>query len=263
MTFNNNINKQNYHMKLSVIIPFYNELNLINRAVNSVLANSSFFDQVEIILINDGSFEENEIRSCFKNDINNLIKVVSNNYTKGPGGARNTGLDILKGDIIAFLDADDFWLPGKLDAQMREINKGATFVATSYRFDNSKTIVDPASNIDKPEDVFLRRGIGTSTVILTKELLENHKFREIRFAQDIDFWFTLAKSQKFKYAGISEVFVEYNTGGSSKNKWVQLFYVNKVLNLNNISIITRIRVNINYILTGLYNHYINPGRTKK
>ena len=140
--------------------------------------------------------------------------------------------------------------------QMQEIKKGATFVATSYRFDNSKTIVNPASSIDIPIDIFLSLGIGTSTVILTKELLENHKFREIRFAQDIDFWFTLAKSQKFKYAGISEVFVEYNTGGSTKNKWVQLFYVNKILNLNNISIFTRIRVNISYILTGLYNHYI-------
>tara|TARA_B100001057_G_scaffold484730_1_gene563265 strand:+ start:1885 stop:2640 length:756 start_codon:yes stop_codon:yes gene_type:complete len=243
-------------MKLSVVIPFCHELNLINRTVNSVLINSTFFDQVEIILINDGSFEEREIRSYFDNNLNKLVKIISNNYAKGPGGARNTGLDISKGDIIAFLDADDFWLPGKLEAQMREVKRGATFVATSYRFDNSKTIVDPASNIDKPEDVFLRRGIGTSTVILTKELLENHKFREIRFAQDIDFWFTLAKSQKFKYAGISEVFVEYNTGGSTKNKWVQLFYVNKILNLNNISIFIRIRVNISYILTGLYNHFI-------
>ena len=244
-------------MKISVIIPFCNELNLINRAVNSALINSTFFDQVEIILINDGSFEESEIRSYFNNNLSKLIKIISNNYAKGPGGARNTGLDISKGDIIAFLDADDFWLPGKLETQMQEIKKGATFVATSYRFDISKTIVNPASSIDIPEDVFLRRGIGTSTVILTKELLEDHKFREIRFAQDIDFWFALAKSKKFKYAGISEVFAEYNTGGSTKNKWVQLFYVNKVLSLNNISIITRVRVNMNYILTGLYKHYIN------
>ena len=250
-------------MKLSVIIPFYNELNLINRAVNSVLINSIYFDQVEIILINDGSFEESEIRSCFKNNLNKLIKIVSNNYAKGPGGARNTGLDILKGDIIAFLDADDFWLPGKLETQMQEIKKGATFVATSYRFDKSKTIINPPSSIDIPIDIFLSLGIGTSTVILTKELLEDHKFREIRFAQDIDFWFALAKSKKFKYVGVSEVLVEYNTGGSTKNKWVQLFYLNKVLSLNNISIFTRIRVIINYILTGLYNHYINKDRTKK
>lgn len=244
-------------MKLSVIIPFYNELNSIDRAVNSVVVNSNFFDQVEIILINDGNINESEIRSCFDIDINKIIKIVPNNYAKGPGGARNTGLDILDGDLIAFLDADDFWLPSKLEAQIKEIKKGATFVATAYRFNNSKTIVKPVNCINIPEDIFLRLGIGTSTVLLTKDLLEDHKFREIRFAQDIDFWFALAKSKRFNYSGISEVFVEYNTGGSTKNKFVQLFYVNKVLSLNNISIFKRIRVNINYILSGLYNHYIN------
>ena len=243
-------------MKLSVIIPFYKELNLINRAVNSVVTNSNFFAQVEIILINDGLFKENEIRSCFDNNLKKLVKIISNTHTKGPGGARNTGLDISKGDIIAFLDADDFWLPGKLEAQMQEIRKGATFVATSYQFDKSKTIINPPSSIDKPTDVFLRRGICTSTVILTKELLESHKFREIRFGQDIDFWFTLAKSKKFNYRALFGVFAEYNINGSTKNKWVQLYYVNKILTLNNINILTRIRVNISYILTGLYNHYI-------
>jgi glycosyltransferase involved in cell wall biosynthesis len=243
-------------MKLSVIIPFHSELSLIGHTVNSVLINSNFFNEVEIILINDGLYNEGEIRSCFSKNLNKLIIIKQNVYTKGPGGARNTGLDISRGDIIAFLDADDFWLQGKLDAQMREIKKGATFVVTSYRFDNSKTTINPPRSIDRPEDIFLRRGIGTSTVIITKELLENHKFRNIRFGQDIDFWFALANSKKFKYAGVSEVLVEYNTGGSTKNKWVQLFYVNKILSLNKINIFTRIKVNVSYILTGVYNHYI-------
>jgi glycosyltransferase involved in cell wall biosynthesis len=243
-------------MKLSVIIPFHSELNLIRHTANSVLINSTFFTEVEIILINDGSFKENEIRDRFNSNLKKLVKIVPNNYSKGPGGARNTGLDILKGDIIAFLDADDSWLFGKLEAQMQEIKKGATFVTTSYRLDKSKTIINPPQSIDMPTDIFLRRGIGTSTVVITKELLENHKFREIRFGQDIDFWFTLANSKKFKYAGISEVFVEYSTGGSTKNKWVQLFYVNKILSLNKINFLTRIIVNISYIFIGIYNHYI-------
>lgn len=243
-------------MKLSVIIPFHSELSLIGHTVNSVLINSNFFKEVEIILINDGPFIESEIRDRFNNNLNKLVKIVTNNYSKGPGGARNTGLDLLEGDIIAFLDADDSWLFGKLEAQMYEIKKGATFVTTSYRFDKTKNIINPPQSIDTPTDIFLRRGIGTSTVIITKELLENHKFREIRFGQDIDFWFALANSKKFKYAGVSEVLVEYNTGGSTKNKWVQLFYVNKILSLNKINIFTRIKVNVSYILTGIYNHYI-------
>ncbi len=245
-------------MKLSVIIPFYKELNLINRTTNSVFENSSFFDKVEIIIINDGSYNESEIRSCFSKNLNKLIIIKKNIYAKGPGGARNTGLDMSKGDIIAFLDADDFWLQGKLDAQMREIKKGATFVVTSYRFDNNKTKINPPKSIDKPEDVFLRRGIGTSTVIITKELLESHKFRDIRFGQDIDFWFALANSKKFKYAGISEIFVEYNTRGGTTNKFKQLYYLNLVLDVNKINIFLRIRVNIDYIIKGIVNFYLKP-----
>ena len=89
MITNKNINKENYQMKLSVIIPFYDELKLINRAVNSVLINSAFFDKVEIILINDGSLEESVIRTYFDNNFNKFIKIIPNNYSKGPGGARN------------------------------------------------------------------------------------------------------------------------------------------------------------------------------
>ena len=243
-------------MKLSVIIPFYKELNLINRAAISVQENASIIDEVEIIIINDGQFSENQIRQCFSINLNKLITIKQNTYAKGPGGARNTGLDVSKGEIIAFLDADDFWLAGKLEAQMIEISKGATFVTTSYRFDNSDTVIFPPQKIDKPEDVFLRRGIGTSTVMITRMLLDNYRFKEIRFAQDIDFWFKLANDKKFKYKGISKTFVEYNTGGSTKNKFVQIFYLNKVLNLNNVSLFLKIKINLSYILAGIYNHYI-------
>jgi glycosyltransferase involved in cell wall biosynthesis len=245
-------------MKLSVIIPFCRELNLINRTINSVAINSTFFEDVEIILINDGLIEESDIRDLFDNNLNKLIKIIPNINTKGPGGARNTGLNISSGNIIAFLDADDFWLPGKLDAQMQEIKKGATFVVTSYRFDNHKTKINPPKSIDKSEDVFLRRGIGTSTVIITKELLDNHKFRDIRYGQDIDFWFALANSKKFKYAGISEIFVEYNTRGGTTNKFKQLYYLNLVLDVNKINIFLRIRVNIDYIVKGILNFYLKP-----
>jgi glycosyltransferase involved in cell wall biosynthesis len=250
-------------MKLSVIIPFCRELNLINRTINSVAINSTFFEDVEIILINDGLIEESDIRDLFDNNLNKLIKIIPNINTKGPGGARNTGLNISSGNIIAFLDADDFWLPGKLDAQMQEIKKGATFVVTSYRFDNHKTKINPPKSIDKSEDVFLRRGIGTSTVIITKELLDNHKFRDIRYGQDIDFWFALANSKKFKYAGISEIFVEYNTRGGTTNKFKQLYYLNLVLDVNKINIFLRIRVNIDYIIKGILNFYLKPLFYKK
>ena len=146
-------------MKLSVIIPFFNELKFINRTVSSILINSTFIENKEIIIINDGSYNANDILDNLEYKTTSFVKIKNNKYAKGPGGARNTGIELSKGEIIAFLDADDFWLPGKLEAQMQEIKKGATFVATSYRFDKSKSIINPPDKIIKPYDVFLKRGI--------------------------------------------------------------------------------------------------------
>jgi hypothetical protein len=63
-------------MKLSAVIPFCSEINSINETVNSVLINSTLFSETEVILINDGLLKENEIRDCFKNNLNKFVKIV-------------------------------------------------------------------------------------------------------------------------------------------------------------------------------------------
>ena len=242
-------------MKLSVIIPFSSEIHLINRTINSIKINSNSFSGVQIILINDSTFKEQEIRGNISNNLNKLITIVKNKFSKGAGNARNTGLDISNGDVIAFLDADDYWLPGKLELQMQEIKKGATFVATSYYFDKILNFIQPPNKIDNAPDVFFNRKIGTSTVVITKELLENHRFRNIKFAQDIDFWFLLANSKKFRYSSVSKKLVVYNTNGLTKNKLVQLIYFNKILTLNKINFLKKIKFNLNYIRDGIIEHF--------
>lgn len=243
-------------MKLSVIIPFSSELHLINRTLNSVKINCNSFSGVQIILINDSPFKEHKIRLNINNDLNKLVTIVKNKFQKGAGNARNTGLDASNGDIIAFLDADDYWLPGKLDLQMQEIKRGATFVATSYSFDYSDYLIQPPNKIDNVYDVFLKGKIGTSTVVITKELLEKHRFKNLRFAQDIDFWFLLAKDKKFRYSLVNKKLVIYSTSGLTKNKYIQFFYFNKVLNLNKVNFLKLIIINLMYVYNGINNHFI-------
>ena len=243
-------------MRISVIIPFYKELNLINQTVNSVLTNLNSFVDAEIIIINDGNFKNTEIKSYLNENAKKITKIISNRYLKGPGGARNSGLDIANGEIIAFLDADDLWLPDKLNAQINEIKKGSTFIATSYSLDKSNIIIDPPKTINNPKEIFLKRGIGTSTVLISKKILEFNRFSEIRYGQDIDFWFKLSKNKNFRFVGLKKKFVEYNTGGSTKNKWNQLIYLNKILNTNKLDLFTKFRVNVSYILVGILNHFI-------
>lgn len=243
-------------MKLSVVIPFCNEIDLIPRSVNSVLANLDFDGGCEIIICNDGPYSSIEIISSISASARKLVTVIPNAYRKGPGGARNSGLDACSGECIAFLDADDFWMPGKIVRQLESIKQGASFVPTAYRFDASQAVVQPPLSIHEPIDIFLRRGIGTSTVMVSRALVADHRFKDIRFAQDIDYWYALARSPHFRYAAIDECLVEYSTGGSTNNKWVQLQYLHKVLRINQVPWLRQVRVLSSYVLAGVYNHYI-------
>lgn len=243
-------------MKLSVIIPFYNELESIQKAVQSVLINKAFVNKVEILICNDGQFKESLIRSTLNHKENKAVKVLKNVQTKGPAGARNTGLDFSSGNIIAFLDADDYWLPNKIKVQLDLIKRGFNFTCTSYRFNKRNIKIYPIKKINSPNDFLITRGIGTSTVVLTKDILGKNRFNnDLRFAQDFDFWFNLSKKKHFKYACTRKVFVEYNVYGSSKSKFVQLYYFYKVLKINRINLILRVQSLFAYIISGLKNHY--------
>lgn len=241
-------------LRLSVIIPFFNEIELIGRAVESVISQCRAGIDLEIIICNDGLIPNASILSKLPDS--SCINVVSNKATKGPGGARNMAITNASGEFIAFLDSDDIWLPGKIQSQLTEIERGASFVATAYRFNDTNTVIKPPKSIDSPLDVFLRRGIGTSTVMITRALLGDLRFKDIRFAQDIDFWYALACSPHFRYAVVDVCLVEYNTGGTTKKKWVQLQYLHKVLRINDVPWLHHIRVLSSYVLSGVYNHYI-------
>jgi glycosyltransferase involved in cell wall biosynthesis len=96
---------------VSVVIPLYNKGKYIERALSSVLAQTHL--PIEIIVVDDGSTDLGPERViAFNNPIITLVK----QDNRGPGAARNRGLAIAKGKYVAFLDADDEWLPSFLKA---------------------------------------------------------------------------------------------------------------------------------------------------
>jgi len=94
----------NYQLKVSVIIPIYNVEKYLEECLDSVI-NQTLKD-IEIICINDGSYDSSLdiLKEYSKKD--SRIKIITQ-YNKGPGGARNTGLDIAQGKYIYFIDSDD------------------------------------------------------------------------------------------------------------------------------------------------------------
>ena len=99
--------------KISVVIPTYNCGALIPEALDSIFAQT--FTDFEVIVVDDGSTDNTrDVVSRYREDIRYIYQ---NN--KGVSAARNAGIKEARGQYIAFLDADDLWLPEKLASQMR------------------------------------------------------------------------------------------------------------------------------------------------
>lgn len=97
---------------VSVILPVYNGARFLREAVDSVRAQD--YEPVEIIIIDDGSTDETpQVIASLGQSI-----VTCRQDNCGPGAARNRGLSLAKGEIVAFIDADDRWPAGKLTDQV-------------------------------------------------------------------------------------------------------------------------------------------------
>lgn len=101
--------------RISIIMPAFNAEKYIEEAVNSVINQT--LNNWELIIINDGSTDGTEIIAGKYVAVDSRIKLISQENKK-LGAARNTGIVNAKGDWIAFLDADDLWVPDKLEKQL-------------------------------------------------------------------------------------------------------------------------------------------------
>jgi glycosyltransferase involved in cell wall biosynthesis len=104
-------------MRVSTIIPVYNGEKTIARAIDS--AKEQHFSDSEIIVVNDGSTDET---SRVLERYGSTIRVI-NQLNRGPAAARNTGAAVARGRYLAFLDADDEWLPGRLSKSVLSLEK--------------------------------------------------------------------------------------------------------------------------------------------
>jgi glycosyltransferase involved in cell wall biosynthesis len=106
------MNKLNEKLLISIIMPAYNVEKYIAQSIKSVIAQT--YNNWELIIIDDGSTDQTAtIVKQFVSE-NNKIKYLLQANAK-QAVARNNGIAIAKGTILAFLDSDDLWLPNKLE----------------------------------------------------------------------------------------------------------------------------------------------------
>ena len=181
--------------KLSVIIPCYNHAEALSEAIHSVRTQG--WPDVEIIVVDDGSTDETQ-RLLYELHGSDLRCLRQQN--QGPAAARNTGIRAARGDWIAFLDADDYWLPGKLAAQFEMLARHpeARFSYGGVRLrasDGSEQEVKCDFG-DRPLLLVLLQGsrLFTTTVIVRRDSLEETGLfhTELRTGEDWDLWLRLA-----------------------------------------------------------------------
>lgn len=99
--------------KVSILIPAYNAMEYLPATINSVLSQT--YRNFEVVVVNDGSTDN--VEAWINSLPDRRVRLVSQ-PNQGLASARNTGLNHAKGDYIAFIDADDIWLPNKLERQV-------------------------------------------------------------------------------------------------------------------------------------------------
>lgn len=106
-------------MRVSVVIPCYNSARFLNESVASIASQT--IPAIEIIIVDDASTDDSYEYACSLQDkfTDIRINVLRNKKNLGPGPSRNRGIAESFGNYVAFLDADDVWLPDKLEQQLK------------------------------------------------------------------------------------------------------------------------------------------------
>jgi len=189
---------------ISVIIPTYNREPFLERSIGSVLAQRLACG--ELIVVDDGSTDNTValIERLAAGAAVPIRLVCQRNL--GAAAARNTGIRLARGQLLAFLDSDDWWLPDKLAVQAAAMADRPEFLVAHTReiWFRRGVRVNQHKKHDPPGgDIFaasLRMCVvGMSTVMARRELFDRHGLfdESLPCCEDYDFWLRIGCREPF------------------------------------------------------------------
>ncbi len=208
--------------KVSVIIPFYNGVAWLGEAVQSILDQT--YKNVEIIVVNDGSPED--IQPFLDKYGDKIVYRYQEN--QGPAAARNLAMSISTGDYLAYEDADDIWLPTKLEKQIGFMEKnGFEWSHTGFYYwwpetGKKKKISNRFDYDDISKQMKISFKMVTPSVVVHRKTMIEHPEIDfpvnMRKAQDSAYFNNLAMF--YKVALIEEPLVMIRMRGDNSNSQV-------------------------------------------
>jgi glycosyltransferase involved in cell wall biosynthesis len=199
--------------RVSVVVPTYGRERVLGRALDSVLGQSVV--DLEVIVVDDAS--PDSTRTAVER-YRNRVHYLRHQANRGGSAARNTGIAASRAPLVAFLDDDDEWLPGKLERQLELIDRSEPDVGVVYcGFEKVsertgevvETSVPPTDGLGPIE--FLRSTrFATSVAVVRREHLEAiGGFDEALVgSQDRDLWLRLAR--RCRLVGLPDVLVRHH-----------------------------------------------------
>lgn len=205
---------------VSVIMPVYNGEKYIKQAVRSVYQQNV---PLELLVIDDGSTDRTqEVLSAYEGRED--FRYLRNDTNMGAARSRNRGVQEARGEYIAYLDADDWWEPGKLEEQLQLLEKTGYVLCSTGRelmnADGSST----GRSISVREKISYREllkhnSINCSSVVIRRDVALEFPMEHDDSHEDYITWLKILK--KYKYAAaINRPYLKYrlSEGGKSRNK---------------------------------------------
>ena len=204
---NNNENNM-----VSVVIPTHNRVDLLPRAIESVLNQT--YNDIEVIVVSDGSSDGTDV-FMGKYIGDSRVRYITYKPARGGNYARNTGIDASNGDYIAFLDDDDEWLSNKIEKQLAlmeadsEVGLVYTGINCIYVNEGISYSFKPYLRGDLSKEILFKNCIGsTSSVMLRRSHCLTGRFDEnLPARQDFDLWIKILQGCKVDV--VSEPMVNY------------------------------------------------------
>lgn len=218
----------------SIIVPAFNVEATLTRTLNALLAQT--YTAYEIIIVDDGSTDRT---AAIAAQFGQTPKVrVIHQTNRGLAGARNTGINAARGEVIGFCDADDLWVPEKLARHIAHLEANA-HVGVSY---SGSALIDdagqPLGQAQRPKlrhvsmvDIFKRNPIGNGSAVVMRRVVLNaiayrpaHEVRRnwyfdetFRQSEDIECWMRIALETDWVFEGIGGLLTQYriSAGGLS------------------------------------------------
>lgn len=208
------LEKNRKALMFSIVIPCYNRAVLLERALLSCVQQSC--DSFEVIVVDDGS--EEDVENVVTSLGNNRIRYHRQN-NEGASTARNAGIDLAKGEWIAFLDSDDIFLPNKLELVESCIGSEPADMIIS-RADVDRGVeaswVTPQLDLSPQDEItefmFSKyQVIPTSTFVVKTWLAKKIRFNDtLSLCEDIDFIIRVGGNKAHKITMIPDVLVIYD-----------------------------------------------------